>query len=82
MSAPLLAPVRVSPLIKFGRWSLLLTGIAYGSFWQSRYEKRELAMKDVKLAEKAARDARIAAEKKAAAAVEMAELEKLGKGGK
>ncbi|BET01749.1 ATP synthase E chain [Nesidiocoris tenuis] len=73
------APVKVSPLIKFARWSLLLTGVAYGTFWQSRYTKKELAMKDIKEAEKAKRDAKIAAEKAAAAAAELAELEKLSK---
>ncbi|XP_054272928.1 ATP synthase subunit e, mitochondrial [Macrosteles quadrilineatus] len=73
--------VDVSPLIRFGRWSFLLAGIAYGAFWQSRYEKYELSVKDVKLREKAERDARIAHEKQMAAAREIQELEKMGRGG-
>jgi hypothetical protein len=45
----------------------LLAGIAYGAFWQSRYEKKELSLKPMKLKEKAERDERIAHEKKLAA---------------
>lgn len=42
---------------------MLLAGIGYGAFWQSRYTNKELALKDVKAKEKAMRDARIAQEK-------------------
>ncbi|XP_014240720.1 ATP synthase subunit e, mitochondrial [Cimex lectularius] len=73
-------PVSVSPLIKFGRWSLLLTGVAYGSFWQSRYTKKELAMKDIKMKEKAERDALLAQEKARNTAAQMAELESWSRG--
>ncbi|KAG8263622.1 drug metabolic process [Homalodisca vitripennis] len=75
-------PVDVSPLIRFGRWSFLLAGIAYGAFWQSRYTNYELSVKDQKLKEKAERDARIAAEKKMKAEKEIADLEALGRGSK
>ncbi|CAH1398168.1 unnamed protein product [Nezara viridula] len=56
-------PVNVSPLIRFGRYSMLIAGISYGLFWQSRYTKKELGLKDFKAREKAARDERLAKEK-------------------
>ncbi|XP_073996373.1 ATP synthase, subunit E [Rhodnius prolixus] len=70
-------PVNVSPLIKFCRWSFLLTGIAYGAFWQSRYTSRELSLKDVKTKEKAARDAKLAEEKARNAAAELENIAKM-----
>ncbi|RZC33891.1 ATP synthase subunit e, mitochondrial [Asbolus verrucosus] len=73
------APVRVSPLIKFGRWSLLSVGILYGAFHQNRLSKKEAAIREVELKQKAIRDEKLAAEKKAAAEKEIAELEKLAK---
>lgn len=42
---------------------MLAAGISYGLFWQSRYTKKELALKDFKAREKAARDERLAKEK-------------------
>ncbi|XP_014271549.1 ATP synthase subunit e, mitochondrial [Halyomorpha halys] len=70
-------PVNVSPLIRFGRYAMLIAGVSYGAFWQSRYTKKELSLKDVKTREKAARDERLAKEKALASAAELAELEKM-----
>ncbi|XKL59799.1 hypothetical protein PGB90_000815 [Kerria lacca] len=33
-------PVRISPLIKFGRWSALLLGITYGSIRNNFLQRR------------------------------------------
>ncbi|CAH1373713.1 hypothetical protein MTP99_015089 [Tenebrio molitor] len=73
------APVRVSPLIKFGRWSLLSVGIVYGAFHQSRLSRKEAAIREVELKQKAIRDEKLAAEKKLATEKEIAELEALAK---
>ncbi|XP_057668022.1 ATP synthase subunit e, mitochondrial [Diorhabda carinulata] len=73
------APVRVSPLIKFGRWSFLAFGIAYGAFHQNRLSKKEAAIREVESKIKAERDAKLAAEKKIAAEKEIKELEALAK---
>uniref|UniRef100_A0A224Y4Y0 ATP synthase F(0) complex subunit e, mitochondrial n=1 Tax=Panstrongylus lignarius TaxID=156445 RepID=A0A224Y4Y0_9HEMI len=70
-------PVNVSPLIKFFRWTFLLSGIAYGSLWQSRYTKKELSLKDVKAKEREVRDAKLAEQKALGAAAEMASLESM-----
>ncbi|KAJ8026330.1 ATP synthase subunit e, mitochondrial [Holothuria leucospilota] len=58
------APVAVSPLIKFGRYSALLLGIAYGSRHHKTLQKKE----DVILARKEKMKAE--EEKKKAAAQE------------
>ncbi|XP_026468135.1 ATP synthase subunit e, mitochondrial-like [Ctenocephalides felis] len=60
------APVRVSPLIKFGRWSFLVVGILYGAAHQSRLAKREVGIREVEAKHKAIRDAKLAEEKKRA----------------
>ncbi|CAK9807868.1 hypothetical protein ANTQUA_LOCUS5369 [Anthophora quadrimaculata] len=57
-------PLQVSPLIKFGRWSLLLTGILYGSLHQRRLSKKENARREQELKEKPIRDAKLAEEKR------------------
>ncbi|XP_014489382.1 PREDICTED: ATP synthase subunit e, mitochondrial [Dinoponera quadriceps] len=57
-------PLRVSPFIKFCRWSLLLTGIAYGAFFQSRYSKKEIARREEELRLKPIRDAKLAEERR------------------
>ncbi|CAH1987541.1 unnamed protein product [Acanthoscelides obtectus] len=75
--ADLPAPVRVSPLIKFCRWSFLGVGIMWGAYHQSRFTKKENAFREIEGKLKAERDAKLAAEKKAAAEKEIAELEKL-----
>ncbi|XP_058794242.1 ATP synthase subunit e, mitochondrial [Phymastichus coffea] len=72
-------PVRVSPLIKFGRWSLLITGVMYGAFYQSRFSKKEAALREIEERERPIREAKIAAEKKRAAEAEVKELEKLAR---
>ncbi|KAJ8950448.1 hypothetical protein NQ318_010325 [Aromia moschata] len=73
------APLRVSPLIKFGRWSFLGLGVLYGAFHQNRLSKKEAGIREVELKHKAERDAKLAAEKKAAADREIQELEALAK---
>ncbi|GLV31683.1 ATP synthase subunit E [Carabus blaptoides fortunei] len=75
--ADLPAPVRVSPLIKFGRWSFLIAGILYGAAHQSRLSKREVKIREVEDAQKAIRDAKIAEEKKRNAEIEIKSLEAL-----
>ncbi|KAJ8921914.1 hypothetical protein NQ315_008548 [Exocentrus adspersus] len=77
--ADLQAPVRVSPLIKFGRWSFLGLGVLYGAFHQNRLSKREANIREVEGKHKAERDAKLAAEKKAAADREIQELEAMAK---
>ncbi|XP_055627520.1 ATP synthase subunit e, mitochondrial [Toxorhynchites rutilus septentrionalis] len=57
------APVRVSPLIKFGRWSFLAVGIAYGAYHQQRLAKREVGIRNIEAQQKAVRDAKLAEEK-------------------
>ncbi|CAL1685834.1 unnamed protein product [Lasius platythorax] len=57
-------PLRVSPFIKFCRWSLLLTGIAYGAYHQRRLSRRENARKEEELKLKPMRDAKLAEEKR------------------
>ncbi|XP_023014748.1 ATP synthase, subunit E [Leptinotarsa decemlineata] len=73
------APVNVSPLIKFGRWSFLGAGVLYGLFHQNRLSKKEAAFRveDAKL--KAIRDAKLAEEKKIASDKEIKELEALAR---
>lgn len=68
--ADLAAPVRVSPLIKFGRWSFLAVGIAYGAYHQRRLAKREVGIREIEAQQKAVRDAKLAEEKKRAVAAE------------
>ncbi|XP_018561480.1 ATP synthase subunit e, mitochondrial [Anoplophora glabripennis] len=77
--ADIQAPVRVSPLIKFGRWSFLGVGVLYGAFHHNRLSKKEAAIREVESKKKAERDAKLALEKKAAADKEIKELEALGK---
>ncbi|XP_014228419.1 ATP synthase subunit e, mitochondrial [Trichogramma pretiosum] len=72
-------PVRVSPLIKFGRWSFLALGVAYGAFHQNRLSKRETARREIEERERPAREARLAAEKKIAADAELKALEQMAK---
>ncbi|KAI8118399.1 hypothetical protein FF38_04426 [Lucilia cuprina] len=73
------APVRVSPLIKFGRWSLLTLGIGYGAFHQNRLSKKEEKVREIEAQQKVIRDAKLAEEKKRSAAAEMRALEELSK---
>ncbi|XP_043247884.1 ATP synthase subunit e, mitochondrial [Colletes gigas] len=57
-------PLRVSPLIKFARWSLLGMGILYGLYHQRRFSKIEDARREKELREKPMRDAKLAEEKR------------------
>ncbi|XP_043673408.1 ATP synthase subunit e, mitochondrial-like [Vespula pensylvanica] len=57
-------PVRVSPLIKFSRWTFLTMGILYGAFFQRRYSNIENARREKEERERPAREAKEAAEKK------------------
>ncbi|XP_075989516.1 ATP synthase, subunit E [Anticarsia gemmatalis] len=68
-------PVRVSPLIRFGRWSFLGAGILYGAFHQNRLSKKEAKFREVEAKEKVIRDEKIAKEKALAAAAELKNLE-------
>ncbi|THK32863.1 ATP synthase subunit e, mitochondrial [Diachasma alloeum] len=72
-------PVRVSPLIKFGRWGMLVSGILYGAFHQNRLSKKETAWREVEAKKKVIRDKQLAEEKKRASAAEMASLEAMMK---
>ncbi|XP_053687948.1 ATP synthase subunit e, mitochondrial [Sabethes cyaneus] len=75
--ADLGAPVRVSPLIKFGRWSFLALGVAYGAYHQSRLSKREVGIREIEAQQKVIRDAKLAEEKKRSAAAEAKALAEL-----
>ncbi|XP_055532999.1 ATP synthase subunit e, mitochondrial [Wyeomyia smithii] len=75
--ADLAAPVRVSPLIKFGRWSFLALGVAYGAYHQSRLAKREVGIREIEAQQKIVRDAKLAEEKKRSAAEEAKALAEL-----
>lgn len=73
------APVRVSPLIKFARWSLLSVGVAYGAFHQNRLSKKEEKVREIEAQQKIVRDAKLAEEKKRSAEAEARALEELSK---
>ncbi|CAG4958519.1 ATP synthase subunit e, mitochondrial [Colias croceus] len=70
-------PVRVSPLIRFGRWSFLGVGIVYGAFHQNRLSKKEAKIREIETKEKAIRDEKLKQEKALAAAAEMKNLEEM-----
>lgn len=70
--------IRISPLIKFGRWSLLLLGIWYGSTRWNYLHRKEEKYRDWLRETKPIRDAEAAAKKKAAEAKEMADLKAQG----
>ncbi|XP_065332897.1 ATP synthase subunit e, mitochondrial [Cloeon dipterum] len=57
------APVRVSPLIKFGRWSLLTVGILYGMSRHRSLAKKEAALREVEAKRQAELAPKLAAEK-------------------
>ncbi|XP_068626068.1 ATP synthase subunit e, mitochondrial [Battus philenor] len=75
-------PVRVSPLIRFGRWSFLTAGILYGAFHQNRLSKKEAKFREIEAKEKVIRDAKLKEEKAIAAAAEMKALEEMVAGKK
>ncbi|XP_023952030.2 ATP synthase subunit e, mitochondrial [Bicyclus anynana] len=70
-------PVKISPLIRFGRWSFLTAGILYGAFHQSRLSKKETKLREIEAKEKVVRDERLKKEKAIAAAAELKALEEM-----
>lgn len=72
-------PVRVSPLIKLCRWTLLIAGIYHGAKKQSKLAKKEAGAKEAAAKEKAIRDKQLAIEKAIANEKELEELAKLFK---
>ncbi|XP_031847295.1 ATP synthase, subunit E [Nomia melanderi] len=73
-------PLRVSPVIKFFRWTLLLTGIAYGAYFQRKFSKIENLRREQELREKPMRDAKRAEERKRQLEAEAKFLDDLAKG--
>ncbi|KDR13115.1 ATP synthase subunit e, mitochondrial [Zootermopsis nevadensis] len=69
--ADLPAPLRVSPLIRFGRWSFLAAGIAWGAIRHRSLSKKENALREIEAKQKPIRDAKLAAEKKRLAKEEL-----------
>ena len=67
----------MSPVIKFARWSLLLTGVLYGAYHHRRFSKKEDALREKALREKPERDARLAEERRLALEAEKKWLEEL-----
>ncbi|XP_063867578.1 ATP synthase subunit e, mitochondrial-like [Scylla paramamosain] len=61
--ATLGAPVRVSPLIKFGRWTALVTGILYGRSHFNSLKAKEAVIREEETKKQAIRDAQLAEEK-------------------
>lgn len=51
-------------VLQFCRWSLLITGIAYGAYFQNKFSKRENARREEELRLKPMRDAKLAEEKR------------------
>ncbi|XP_026725593.1 ATP synthase subunit e, mitochondrial [Trichoplusia ni] len=70
-------PQRVSPLIRFGRWSFLGAGILYGAFHQNRLSKKETKLREIEAKEKVIRDEKLKKEKAIAAAAEIKALEEM-----
>ncbi|KAK2586600.1 hypothetical protein KPH14_011474 [Odynerus spinipes] len=70
-------PLRVSPLIKFSRWTFLTLGIFYGAYFQRKFTKIETARKEKEERERPEREARLAVERKRALEVEQAMLNEL-----
>ncbi|GAB1604295.1 ATP synthase subunit e, mitochondrial-like [Argonauta hians] len=70
------APVAVSPLIKFARYTALLTGIAYGHFRYKSLSAKEVVIQAEENKIRAIRDARIKRETECATQMEMNALGK------
>lgn len=77
-NVPSMAPLRVSPLIKFSRWSLLLLGIWYGSTRWNYLHRKEEKYRDYLKEMKPTWDAEKAAKKKAADDAQAADLKAQG----
>lgn len=70
-------PIRVSPLIKFSRWTFLTLGIIYGAYYQNKFSKIENARREKEERERPAREAKLALEKKRALEEEQKMLDDL-----
>lgn len=73
-----MTPIRVSPLIKFARWSLLLLGIWYGSTRWNYLHRKEEKYRDHLRQMKPVWEAEAAAKKKEADERELAQLKEQG----
>jgi len=74
--ATLLPAVNVSPLIRFGRWTALISGIMWGIHRHRVNTKKENAYQEYEAKQKVVRDAKAAIEKKRAVREEMLYLAK------
>ncbi|KAG7174451.1 ATP synthase subunit e, mitochondrial-like [Homarus americanus] len=61
--AALSAPVRVSPLIKFGRWAALLTGVLYGRSHFKSLSAKEVIIREEEGKQAVVRNVQLAEEK-------------------
>lgn len=59
-------PIKVSPLIRFARWSLLIAGIVYGASRQKFLARREVGIRKEEAKRKAIRDAKLKEERRIA----------------
>ncbi|XP_071448328.1 ATP synthase subunit e, mitochondrial [Hetaerina americana] len=74
--ADLPAPLKVSPLIKFGRWSFLFAGVLWGVSRHRSLSKKEAAIREVEEKTRAAKEAKLAEEKARLAKAELMDLAK------
>lgn len=73
-----MAPLRVSPLIRFTRWTLLLVGIWYGSTRWNYLHRKEEKYRDYLREMKPTWDAEAAAKKKEEDRIQMEQLKAQG----
>lgn len=71
------APVNVSPLIRFSRWALLISGITYGALRHSRLTVKETKLREEARIEKERMAPILKAEKERLSKAELADLEKI-----
>ncbi|XP_071090639.1 ATP synthase subunit e, mitochondrial-like [Haliotis cracherodii] len=74
--ATLGAPKSISPLIRFGRYAALITGVIYGSSRLNRLSAKEVVIQEQEDKLRVIREAKLKAEKIQAEKVEMAMLAK------
>ncbi|KAK7109507.1 ATP synthase subunit e, mitochondrial-like [Littorina saxatilis] len=72
--ATLGAPRQISPLIRFGRYAALFTGLVYGSYHLRSLTNKEEAIQEHENKLKVVRDARMKMEKERNTEVEMTAL--------
>ncbi|XP_041370976.1 ATP synthase subunit e, mitochondrial-like [Gigantopelta aegis] len=70
------APKQISPLIRFGRYAALVTGIAYGYLSFKRLSAKEVKIQEHESKLRAVRDARLKEEKDKFTKMEMDALAK------